>query len=103
MRHELILSADFSAVNLQYLIQARDLARVDQERVAVLLGLSESLAELLAHVTPEELAQLPAIKVPLVAPRLEPWWWSRLLNALRDGEPDEVKAVLEHLGLLLTP
>ncbi len=34
---------DFSRVNLQYLICARDLARVDPERTTVLLGVPDDL------------------------------------------------------------
>jgi hypothetical protein len=41
---------DFSRVNLQYLICARDLARVDLERTTVLLGVPDDLVQLLAEL-----------------------------------------------------
>lgn len=90
---------DFSKVNLEYLIQARDLAREDAEVTAVLLGMPRQLAHVLADVAPEELAQIIVIKSPLLVPRQEPWWWQRLFKAVREGRPDELEAVLEHASL----
>ena len=93
------MNIDFSNINLQYLIQARDLAREDPEQVTVLLGISCHLAELLAEVSPEALARIPRIKTPLLIPRQEMWWWSRLLNAAKEDGRDEIEAVLEHGNL----
>jgi hypothetical protein len=42
------MKCDFSQVNLQYLIQARDLAIRDSELVAMLLGLPGDIAQLLS-------------------------------------------------------
>ena len=47
---------DFSRVNLQYLIGARDLARASPQRAAVLLGIPDRLAQRLAELSAEELA-----------------------------------------------
>ena len=66
------MEMDFSRVNLEYLIQARDLAREDPEVVTVLLGMSHELVHLLAETTPQELAQVIVIKPPLLVPRQEP-------------------------------
>ena len=93
------MNIDFSNINLQYLIQARDLAREDPEQVTVLLGISCHLAELLAEVSPEAHARIPRIKTPLLIPRQEMWWWSRLLNAAKEDGRDEIEAVLEHGNL----
>lgn len=94
------MEMDFSRVNLEYLIQAHDLAREDPEVVAVLLGMSHKLAHLLAEATPQELAHVIAIKPPLLVPRQEPWWWQRLFKAVREGRPDEIEAVIEHASLM---
>lgn len=94
------MEMDFSRVNLEYLIQARDLAREDAEVMAVLLGVPRKLAHVLAEVTPEELTQIIAIKPPLLVPRQEPWWWQRLFKAVRAGRPDELEAVIEHASLM---
>lgn len=97
------MTIDFSGLNLHYLIQARDIAREDPERAAVLLGMSSDLADLLAQTTPEEIAPLTQIKVPLLLPRQEIWWWTRLFRAMREGRTEEVKAVIEHLSLITAP
>lgn len=94
------MEMNFSRVNLEYLIQARDLAREDTQAMAVLLGMPRQLACVLAEVAPEELAQVIAIKAPLLVPRQEPWWWQRLFKAVREGRPDEVEAVIEHASLM---
>ena len=97
------MDVDFSQLNLQYLIQARDVARVDGEVTAVLLGTPTEFAEQLAQVSPADLAHLTAIKVPLLVPRGAPWWWARLFQALREDRPGELEAVLAHAGLVIAP
>ena len=94
------MKCDFSQVNLQYLIQARDLATRDPELVAMLLGLPGDIARLLSEVTPQALTQVAQFKPPLLIPRQEPWWWSRLLTALREGRKEEINAILEHAPLI---
>jgi hypothetical protein len=92
---------DFSRMNLQYLITARDLARAYPERAAVLLGAPEALAKSLAELSAEELAAITQIKEPLVILRQEPWWWNRLFTALRADRPDEIQAVLDQASLIV--
>ena len=92
---------DFSRLNLQYLISARDLARDYPERAAVLLGVSDALAQRLAELSADSLAAVVAIKAPLLIPRQEPWWWERLFSALQAGRPEELRCVLQQAGLLV--
>ena len=92
---------DFSRVNLQYLICARDLARDYPERAAVLLGVPDALGQLLARLSTDELMAVIEVKAPLLIPRQEPWWWHRLFTALQAGRPDEIRAVLDQAGLLV--
>ncbi len=94
---------DFSDINICYLIQARDLAIGDPELMATLLGIPADMARLLASLTAQELARLAPIKPPLVIPRQEPWWWSRLLKAAREGRTDEIEAIVEHAPLITVP
>lgn len=94
---------DFSAVNLEYLIQARDLATTDPELVAIMFGIDIGITRLLGQMTPKELALISLIKQPLIIPRQQPWWWSRLFNALRSGSSEEIAAVLEHAPLITVP
>jgi len=91
---------DFSQVNLQYLIQARDLAQKDPELVASLLGIPSDMAHLLATLNAKELARVARIKPPLLMPRQDTWWWSRLFTAVRDGRSEEIEAVIEHAALI---
>ena len=87
---------DFSQINLKYLIHARDLARQDPRRAGVLLELPEDQVELLCSLTPDQLARFALIRSPLLIPRGERWWWSRLLAAAGDGCQAEIDAILEH-------
>ena len=99
-KYGMMTDIDFSHVNLAYLIQARDLARQNPAASALLLDIPEPLACRLASMTPASLAQVTEFKPPLVSPRLQAWWWERLLRALTDGEPGEFRVILEHAGLL---
>jgi hypothetical protein len=92
---------DFSGVNLQYLICARDLARRYPERAAVLLGATPELVTLLAELDPATLVAMTAVKAPMLVLRQEPWWWHRLFTALRAPRTEEVWAVLEQAGLII--
>ena len=92
---------DFSRVNLQYLICARDLAREFPERAALLLGAPEDLLRRLAALDAAALGAVTEVRAPLLILRQEPWWWHRLFTALQAGRPDEIRAVLEQVGLMV--
>lgn len=92
---------DFSRVNLQYLICARDLARSYPERAAVLLGATADLVRLLAELEPAVLVAVTEVRAPLLVLRQELWWWGRLFTALQTGRPDEWQAVLAQAGLII--
>jgi hypothetical protein len=92
---------DFSRVNLQYLICARDLARDFPERAAMLLGVPDDLVALLVELEPAALVAVTKVSAPLLILRQEPWWWHRLFTALQAGRPDEIRAVLEQAGLMV--
>lgn len=91
------MDVDFSTVNLQYLLRARDCAREDTQRSAALLQVPPELVQLLAESEPELFAAFPRIAEPLLAPKGEPWWWKRLFEAVRSGRQGELEAVLEHM------
>ena len=97
------MNFDFSEVNLAYLIQARDLAKRDPELVATMLGMPDDMARLLAGLTPKEVAHISLIKQPLLVPRQEAWWWSRLFTAVREGRTEEIEAIMEHAPLITVP
>jgi len=92
---------DFSRVNLQYLICARDLARDYPESAAVLLGVPDDLVQFLAALDVAALVAVTEVRAPLLILRQEPWWWHRLFTALQAGRPDEIRAVLDQAGLLV--
>ncbi|MCI0550111.1 MAG: flagellar transcriptional regulator FlhD [Anaerolineae bacterium] len=94
------MEIDFSQVNLQYLIQARDLAKIDREKAAVILGVDVALTELFAQVTSVELTHFSRIRVPLIKPHEQIWWWSRFLRAIKTGDPAEIEPLLEHANLV---
>lgn len=97
------MEMDFSKVNLEYFIQARDFARQNEEMLSVLLGMSPELAHLLAKTTAQQLAHIAEIKPPLLVPRQEAWWWQRFLMAVREDKTDELKVVMEHASLMIVP
>ena len=97
------MNFDFSEVNLAYLIQARDLAKRDPELVATMLGMPDDMARLLAGLTAKEIAHVSLIKQPLLIPRQEAWWWSRLFTAVREGRTEEIEAIMEHAPLITVP
>ena len=92
---------DFSRVNLQYLICARDLARAFPKRASLLLGTPDTLVQLLAELDPAALVAVTEVKAPLLVLRQEPGWWGRLFSALQAGRQDELRAVLEQAGLMV--
>ena len=92
---------DFSALNLAYLIQARDLVIADPGRAGVILGLSDPMIALLPELTPQRLAAVAGISHPLMRPCQGTDWWSRLLLALDNGHEAEVQALLYHATLHL--
>ncbi len=95
------MTTDFSDLNIQYLVSARDLVRQHPDLGAVLLGFSNEMAQMLAAVQPRELQRIALVKPPLFVPRNDIWWWSRLLRALREGHRGEVEAILDHAGLIV--
>lgn len=91
---------DFSRINLEYLIQARDLARSNPKAGAILMGLPDDLSQLLSKISPHELTLITQLRPPLIAPRYSVWWWQRLLNALQEGDTEELRVILDHAGLI---
>ena len=97
------MNIDFSKVNLQYLIQRRDLTKQDPQLAAVLLGIPDEMACMLPELFPHQLAQITQIKPLRLIPRQEAWWWSRLFTALGEGRPDEIESVIKHASLIVAP
>lgn len=95
------MTIDFSDVNLQYLIQARDLSKEDPELAAVLMGVEPGFTELFARVTPAQLAPFGRVRVPLIKPHQQLWWWSRFAHALKSGESGAMDALLEQANLMV--
>ena len=91
---------DFAHLNLEYLIQARDLAIEDQGRAGAILGIPDAMAGILPDLTPQLLADITRINHPLVIPRQDVWWWSRLLVALQGGHPAEIETVMALASLI---
>ena len=96
------MNGDFSQLNLEYLIQARDLAIANQRQAGAILGIPDALAGLLPELTPKMLASLTRIPQPLIMPRRDLWWWSRLLVALQDGQSAEIETVMDQAALILS-
>ena len=59
---------DFSRINLEYLIQARDLARSNPKAGAILMGLPDDLSQLLSKISPHELTLITQLRPPLILP-----------------------------------
>jgi len=93
---------DFSSINYQFLLKARDVARQDPDLVVALLGIPKELAEPLAKTSAPALAALMQIKEPLLTIRAETWWWKRLFVAINDGRQEEIDMIIEHASFVTT-
>jgi len=93
------MEIDFSSINLQYLLQVRNITQQNPELASTLLGLPQEIAGVLINASDKSLAELAKTKAPLLIARGDHWWWSRLFNAFEGGRPGEIKAVLEHANL----
>jgi len=93
---------DFSSINYQFLLKARDIARQDPDLVVALLGIPKELAEPLAKISAPALAALMQIKEPLLMLRAENWWWERFFIAVGDGRQEEIEAIVEHACFVTT-
>ena len=94
------MNIDFSLLNLQYLIQVNQLARQDVALTAAVTGLPKETATVLGALTPANLADISIIKLPLIAPHSDHWWWSRLFTALSEERQEEVNILLEQAALI---
>jgi len=94
------LTCNFSKINLQYLIQARDIAKKDVERGAILLGMGYELSKELAEISPGDLALVAQVTVPLIRPHPNVVWWQRFFQALSEGRVEEAQAVMQHANLI---
>ena len=96
------MNYDFSQINLQSMIPAGDLAKKDSVLVAKLFAVPEDMTHLLASLSPADLACIANIKVPLLVPHQDTWWWSRLFTAMREGRKEEILAIIDHAVLIMT-
>jgi hypothetical protein len=100
------MEIDFSSLNLQYLIQVREIAKKSPELAVAILGLPIELVNLLASLTAEGLAKIARIKAPLLTLRgSHSGWWSRLFTALKEQRAGEVDVIMEHgnLSVVINP
>ena len=93
---------DFSRINLQYFVLARDLATRNPALTGTLLGLSDEMAKVLTRVTPEALSHISKVQAPLLEPRSAPWLWERLFIALAEGRESEIDVVLSQSAFVNT-
>lgn len=93
------MEIDFSSLNLQYLLQVRDIARNSPELAVAVLGLPVELVQLMASLTAEGLSQIARFKGPLLTVRGDAGWWARLFTGLKGARQGEVEAILEHANL----
>lgn len=96
------MDVDFSHLNLEYLIQARDLCREDPEMAALVLDIPPHLAAALSMVDPAALSHTDGVSLPLISPRGSMQWWHRFFDALRGNNPAEIQAVIRQLGLSMS-
>ncbi|MCP3665647.1 MAG: hypothetical protein GY696_24635 [Gammaproteobacteria bacterium] len=93
------MEMDFSSLNLQYLLQVRDIARCHPELAVAILGLSKEMVSDLSAITGDDMSMITRSKAPLLTLRGDCRWWSNLFTALKDNQPGEVEVVLEHANL----
>lgn len=92
------MDVNFSELNMEYFIAARDFANENITVASILLGTSPDLMQSIATLTPRQLANMKHVNTPLIIPRDEKTWWPRFLQALKDGNRAEVKTLAEQTG-----
>ena len=93
---------DFSHLNLEYFLTARDLANENLALASSFLGVSPGLTRSLALCTPAQLCQISSIKIPLVAPRKDAVWWNCFIRALAEGNQAEISSLVDQAGYYLS-
>jgi hypothetical protein len=76
------LDADLFALNLIWLLKAREAARSDPREAAMLFGLDQALSEMLRTASIEDLRQLAQVGLVVFGPRFS----SRLWQLWRPGD-----------------
>lgn len=95
------MNVEFSALNLQYLMQARDLVRQDSNLAGVLLGIPSEMVGMLGDLSPQILMQIAQIQIPLITLQPDFRWWSRLLTALKEEDRKEIEALIAQAPLIV--
>jgi len=95
------MNLDFSRFNLEYFLSVRDVAAEYPAVAESLFGAQFDFLRSFAKLTPNQLASLAHVSVPLVVPRAEPTWWPRFIRALRDGTHSEVMTLAEEASFYL--
>ena len=95
------MNLDFSRFNLEYFLSVRDVAAENPAVAASIFGAQSDLIRSFAQLTPNQLASLTNVSVPLVVPRNEPTWWPRFIRALQDGTRSEVMTLAEEASFYL--
>ena len=95
------MSSDFSEINLQYLLQARDLARQNAGLAGAVLGLPGETVELLGGLTPKTLAAIARVQAPLITLLPDRQWWSCLLTALKENDPKEIEVLIAQAPVIV--
>lgn len=89
------MDVNFSELNMEYFIAARDFANENITVASIMLGTPPELTQCLATLTPRQLANIGYVNTPLIIPRDEKTWWPRFLRALKDGNRAEVETLAE--------
>jgi len=71
---------DIVDLNLSWLIKAREIARFDREKAAVVLGLDASLVDEISQLSISDLNTMAHAGVMLLRPRFRPGLWRKLIE-----------------------
>ena len=71
---------DIIDLNLSWLFKARELARSNPKKAAVIFGFDEALAEKISRLSIEELHSIARSGVLVFQPRFHPKFWHEMLE-----------------------
>jgi len=74
------IDQDIIDLNLSWLVKARELAKLDQTKAAVMLGFDVSTADRIAQLPLEHLHDIARLGVMLFQPRFHTGFWDELLD-----------------------
>ncbi len=71
---------DIFELNISFLFKARELAKCNQKKAAIVLGLDDVVMDSISKLSIEEMSSIARSEVMLFQPRFHPRFWKEVAN-----------------------